>query len=127
MSRRIAVALLLVFGLAAGSAHAQAPNSVFRDCDQCPEMVVIAPGTYLMGASKQDRKFADEYSIASELPQHEVTIGYGFAIGKFEVTVAEFAAYVAETGAKTGGECLIRTPDQGPNTHTSDRHREADA
>jgi formylglycine-generating enzyme required for sulfatase activity len=68
-----------------------------------------------MGASKEDRKFADAYTIQGELPQHEVTIGYSFAIGRHEVTVAEFAAYVAETGAKTGGECDIRVAEFGPN------------
>jgi formylglycine-generating enzyme required for sulfatase activity len=98
--------------LAALSPGAQAEE--FRDCDSCPVMVVIQPGTYLMGASKADAKFVDSYTLASERPQHEVTIGYRFAMAKFELSVAEFAAYVAETGAKTGGECMIRTPDEGP-------------
>ena len=96
-------------------AQAQAPLSSFKDCDNCPEMVVLPPGKFLMGASKEDRKFADAYTIQSELPQHEVTIGYSFAIGRHEVTVAEFAAYVAETGVKTGGECQLRLPEFGPN------------
>ena len=42
-------------------------------------------------------------------------IGYSFAIGRHEVTVAEFAAYVVETGARTGGECQLRLPEFGPN------------
>ena len=42
-------------------------------------------------------------------------IGYSFAIGRHEVTVAEFAAYVSETGARTGGECQLRLPEFGPN------------
>jgi formylglycine-generating enzyme required for sulfatase activity len=33
-----------------------------------------------------------------EGPQHRVTIGKPFAVGKFHVTVDQFAAFVAETG-----------------------------
>lgn len=99
-----------------GSAPSSAlkPLSTFRDCDACPEMVVIPSGAYLMGASPADYAFADKYSIESELPRHPVRIGYSFAIGRFEVSVAEFAAFVRDTGAKTGGACDIRIPDRGP-------------
>jgi formylglycine-generating enzyme required for sulfatase activity len=88
---------------------------IFKDCEKCPEMIVIEPGKFLMGASREDRKFADAYTLATELPQHEVDISYQFAIAKFEVTVAEFAAYAEEAGASTGGDCEIRTPDLGPD------------
>jgi formylglycine-generating enzyme required for sulfatase activity len=107
---------LFALAATAAAALAQAPLSSFKDCDACPEMVALPPGKFLMGASKADAKLVDSYTLASELPQHEVTIGYSFAIGKREVTVDEFAAYVAETGAKTGGECQLRLPDSGPNT-----------
>lgn len=100
---------------AAAFAEAPAPLSSFKDCDGCPEMVALPPGKFLMGASAADRKLADPYTIASELPQHEVTIAYPFALSRFEVSVADFGAYVAETGAKPGGECQIRAPDLGPN------------
>jgi formylglycine-generating enzyme required for sulfatase activity len=99
----------------AASTEAPAPLSSFKDCETCPEMVALPPGKFLMGASKEDRKFADSSTLASELPQHEVAIDYSFALGRFEVTVAEFAVYVADTGVKTGGECQIRIPDFGPN------------
>jgi len=113
MLRCVVVGLLLA--LATVSARAQ--NETFRDCETCPEMVVIPAGTYLMGAAKADAKYADSYELAAERPQHQVTIGYRFAIGKFEVTVAEFAAYVAETGVKTSGVCEILTPVEGPDKH----------
>jgi formylglycine-generating enzyme required for sulfatase activity len=114
-SLRLLGFLTAALPLALATAQAQAPLSSFKDCDACPEMVVLPPGTFLMGASKADRKLADAYTIQSELPQHEVAIGYSFAIGKHEVTVDEFAAYVAETGAKTGGVCQLRLPEFGPN------------
>ena len=108
-------ALAAMLAVLLSDAQAQAPLSSFKDCDQCPEMVALPPGNFLMGTSKEDRKFADAYTIQSELPQHEVSIGYSFAIGRHEVTVAEFAAYVSETGARTGGECQLRLPEFGPN------------
>lgn len=51
---------------------------VFKDCDQCPEMVVIPPGSFMMGS----RAGVD---ANSEQPQHRVNV-QKFAIGKFEVT-----------------------------------------
>ena len=86
----------------------------FQDCDRCPKMVVLPAGRYLMGASQEDRRIAGPY-VASEQPQHLVTINYPFAIAQYEVTVEEFGAYVDQTGAKTGGECELRLPDSGPN------------
>lgn len=56
------------------------PGSLFRECPDCPEMVVIPPGGFSMGA--QD--FNDEQ------PVHRVTIDYALAVGRFEVTQAEW-------------------------------------
>ena len=59
------------------------PGSTFRDCDDCPEMVVIPAGSFLMGSAPDPDPFmlGDE----SEEPQHQVQIK-SFAIGKYEVT-----------------------------------------
>jgi formylglycine-generating enzyme required for sulfatase activity len=83
----------------------------FRDCEHCPEMVPVPPGSFLMGASRQEAKRLKYIQWAE--PQHKVTIGYPFAIGRFEVTVEEFDAYVKEAGAKVGGKCGIRTMESG--------------
>lgn len=92
------------------------PLSTFKDCELCPEMVVLPAGSYWMGATDEDRKLGvDEYTLAAELPRHEVTFDYSFAIGKFEVTVAQFAAFVDETGFKAWGECTLAVPTSGPN------------
>lgn len=58
-------------------------EGVFQDCDSCPKMVRLPAGRFTMGAAGGD---------GSEQPVHEVTIGYGFAIGRFEVTVAQWLA-----------------------------------
>ncbi|MBP1845473.1 formylglycine-generating enzyme required for sulfatase activity [Rhizobium petrolearium] len=87
------------------------PLSTFEGCERCPEMVVIPPGSFLMGASERDIEllgFSDWI-----VPQHRVEIAYAFALGRFEVTVDEFAAYVAETQAKVGGNCAIRMAESG--------------
>lgn len=88
----------------------------FKDCEFCPEMVVLPDGSYWMGATDEDKAFPNtEYTIPAELPLHQVTLDYSFAIGRFTITVAEFAAFVEETGTAAGGECVLRIPDKGPN------------
>ncbi|MGB0749505.1 MAG: SUMF1/EgtB/PvdO family nonheme iron enzyme [Magnetospiraceae bacterium] len=72
------------------ASHA-APGRVFRDCDQCPEMVVIQPGSFSMGG-------ADAAATANEKPVHPVSIRYRFAVGRYAVTFAEWDACVAEGG-----------------------------
>lgn len=75
----------LAFGIAASSLHAQAPGTSFKDCPDCPEMVVVPAGTFMMGSSSPS---APDY----EKPQHLVTFARPFAIGKYEVTQAEWTA-----------------------------------
>lgn len=36
--------------LVSAHAHAAKPGDVFQDCKDCPEMVVLPAGSYLMGA-----------------------------------------------------------------------------
>lgn len=60
----------------------------FRDCDQCPQLVVVDDGTFIMGSD--DRP--------DEAPAHRVDIEHGFSIGRFEVTVGEWKA-CADIGA----------------------------
>jgi formylglycine-generating enzyme required for sulfatase activity len=71
---------------------------VFRDCSDCPEMVEIAAGAFVMGSPPDEPpvKLLDQMSIES--PQHKVTIAKPFAAGRFEVTFAEWDACVADQG-----------------------------
>ena len=63
----------------------------FRDCDKCPLMVEIPPGSFTMGMS--DSEFQSLF-VGSNYngPQHRVDIGYSFAVGVYEVTFAEWEA-----------------------------------
>ncbi|MEE8502787.1 MAG: SUMF1/EgtB/PvdO family nonheme iron enzyme, partial [Kiloniellales bacterium] len=95
------VALFLGLFSATHTAVAAAPDT-FKDCDTCPEMVVIPAGSFTMGSPASEK---GRYN--KEGPQHRVSIPRSFALGKYEVTKAEFAAFVHETGRDAQG-CLIR-------------------
>jgi formylglycine-generating enzyme required for sulfatase activity len=72
------------------------PTYAFRDCATCPEMVIIPAGSFQMGSPEDE---ADR--SPSEGPQRLVTIARPIAVGKFEVTFAEWEACVAGGGCKS--------------------------
>lgn len=80
------------------------PGRTFRDCADCPEMVVVPSGRFRMG-SPDDEAGRDE----DEGPRRTVRIDAPFAVGMVEVTRAQFGAFVDETGWDTGSAC--RRPD----------------
>ena len=84
-------------------------GEVFRDCSDCPELVVIPAGTFLMGAP------ADEVGRDDiEGPQRRVTIAQ-FAAGKYDVTRAEWKAFVKDTKRKVAGGCAWTPSNQELN------------
>ncbi|HXA19565.1 MAG TPA: formylglycine-generating enzyme family protein [Thermoanaerobaculia bacterium] len=108
--RLLAVLILTVAGCThtvATSPHM--PGSVFRDCPDCPEMVVIPAGTFTMGSPAAEKSWAAGHggnlqSVADESPQHQVSIR-SFALGRYDVTRDEYAAFVRETGHSAGDGC----------------------
>jgi formylglycine-generating enzyme required for sulfatase activity len=82
------------------SERALKPGDSFRECDGCPEMVVVPAGSFTMG-SPDNEKGRNTW----ESPQHVVTFAQPFAVGKFEVTVDQFAAFVRDTGYDAGATC----------------------
>lgn len=72
---------------------ARKPGDVFRDCPQCPEMVVVPAGSFMMGSPANEVGHNDR-----EGPQHQVTFARPFAAGRHEVTFEEWDACVAEGG-----------------------------
>ena len=78
-------------------------GEVFRDCPKCPELVVVAAGTYRMGSPSHEKGRDD-----NEGPMHEVVIEEPFAVGVYEVTFSEWEACVR------GGGCQgYRPSDEG--------------
>lgn len=95
--------------LKATSGHA--PGAVFRDCSRCPEMVVIPAGHFTMGSSAAEKSWAASHggaaeAVADEAPQHEVSVP-SFALGKYDVTRDEYAAFVRETDYPAGDGCGV--------------------
>jgi len=64
-------------------------GSAFKDCDFCPSLVRVPPGSFVMGSKS---------GHSSERPQHKVDIARAFAIGVYEVTMAEWNACVLDGG-----------------------------
>lgn len=67
----------------------------FRDLPEAPELVVVPSGEFLMGSPPHEEGREHD---GREGPQHGVLIARPFAIGRFAVTVAEFAAFVEGSG-----------------------------
>ncbi|BBK31560.1 formylglycine-generating enzyme required for sulfatase activity [Stella humosa] len=102
MGRGFTVAVAgLVLALAAGDVAAQgAARRVIRDCAECPEMVVLRGGTYMMGAMNEE--MGPLHDITDAQPQHDVKVK-AFAIGRLEVTQAQWAAVMGgPAGANPG-------------------------
>jgi formylglycine-generating enzyme required for sulfatase activity len=71
------------------------PGETFRDCQQCPEMVVIPAGTFMMGSPDSEVGRSKD-----EGPQREVTIARPFAVSRYEITFDEWDACMKEGGCK---------------------------
>jgi formylglycine-generating enzyme required for sulfatase activity len=96
MDRRLMLLpILLLLCAAALPAEAQPavvpkPGEVFRDCPDCAEMVVVPAGEFDMGSP----------DTPMEAPQHHVVIASPLAIGRREVTFAEWDLCVAASACK---------------------------
>ena len=78
------------------------PGKVFRDCPDCPSMVVVPAGSFWQGADENDPMV-----LKKETPKRLVTLAEPFAIGVFEVTFAQWDRCVADGG------CSSRPSDNG--------------
>ena len=105
-----AVAILLLPGrMALGSEHdsskppaagneagsSRQPGAIIRDCDVCPELVVVPAGTFRMG----DLSGGGD---ADEGPVRTVTIPRPFAVGRHETTFAQWDACAAAGACRQG-------------------------
>lgn len=74
--------------------------ATFKECELCPEMVALPGGSFMMGSPESEPN-----RFSNEGPQREVTITR-FAMGKTEITYAEYSICLAE------GACP-QLPDDG--------------
>ena len=77
-------------------------GTTLRECAECPEMVVVSAGDFMMGSSDEEEGRQND-----EDPVHRVTIAEPLAVSKYEVTFAEWDACVA------GGGCAHWPFDEG--------------
>ena len=96
----IGILLFLLSTLVISDTHEA--GETFQDCPKCPEMVVVPKGEFLMGSPDSENGRRD-----SEGPQHQVTISKPFAVGKYEVTVGQFKAFIDAIKYKVRGICEI--------------------
>ena len=74
-------------------------GTTFKDCDDCPEMVVIPSGSFKMGSNEE----------SSEKPIHRVSVR-AFLIGKAEVTQGQWKAvmgYNPSYFSRCGDSCPV--------------------
>ena len=69
------------------------PGRRFQDCEECPEMVVVPAGSFMMGSPTSEDGRGDD-----EGPRQRVRIGEQFAVGVYEVTFAEWDACARSRG-----------------------------
>ena len=81
---------------------ALAAGATIKDCETCPEMVVIAPAAFAMGSAD-----AAPEAEPAERPLHEVALTRPFALAKYETTRAEFQAFVDEQGEVRERRCTV--------------------
>ncbi len=72
-----------------GTSPVAATGDAFADCAECPALVSIAGGRFVMGSDSGDH---------AEQPAIQVAIGEPFALGQYEVTVEEWLACVDDGG-----------------------------
>jgi len=95
---------VFLFGLAlAQAAQAQnpLPGASFRDCSGCPEMVVVPAGSVAAG---DPNDYDDTEEDRAKRPR--IVIAKPFAIGKYEVTQAEWEAVMGDNPSDAKGKNL---------------------
>ncbi len=108
----LALAALIVATAPAFADEAKKPGTVFKDCKDCPEMVVLPAGSFTMGTPDDEVGRQPD-----EGPLHDVTFAKPFAISRYQVTAGELDAYLKATGVKLadgdtrpGRECIAGKP-----------------
>src|SRR3979409_2810923 len=69
------------------------PKDSFKECDACPEMVVVPKGSFIMGTpiTEVDRAKGED-------PLHRVSFAKPFAVGRFTISFDEWDACLADRG-----------------------------
>jgi formylglycine-generating enzyme required for sulfatase activity len=96
-----ALAIVMSTNAFADEMALRTPGTTFRECLNCPLMIVIPAGHFTMGSPVMDANSQD----GRVGPPHEIRIEHPFAMGVYDVTVSEYARFVLETGHPVTGGC----------------------
>lgn len=112
--RRVLAALLACWVFSDSSLIAAepavSPQVIIKDCEVCPSLVRVSLGEFLMGF---DGGEPERY----EGPVRQIVLASELAIGQFEVTQAQYQAFVAATGHPTSMGCNVLRTDLGKLVH----------
>jgi formylglycine-generating enzyme required for sulfatase activity len=78
------------------------PGKAFRDCTDCPDMMVVPAGSFWQGSEE-----GSPLALKKETPRRMVTFAEPFAIGVFEITFEQWDLCVAD------GACSTNPTDNG--------------
>ncbi|WP_170228194.1 SUMF1/EgtB/PvdO family nonheme iron enzyme [Denitratisoma oestradiolicum] len=74
----------------------------FKDCEGCPEMLVLPAGSFIMGTPATETE-----RVVDEGPTRTVAVAAPFALGRFEVARREYARFVSDSGYPTTPGCYV--------------------
>jgi formylglycine-generating enzyme required for sulfatase activity len=94
-----------------------APGTVVKDCERCPDMVVVPAGTFRMGTPLG----SGVNNETGEMPPVAMTIPKPFLIGRTELTRGEFGMFARET--KFQPKILCRVWNRGRMRYVDDQNR----
>ena len=83
-------------------AEARERKMPWKDCPECPELVGVPGGSYMMGSPRGEKG-----RYRNEGPVHRVTLSKPIAVGVYEVTRGEWSVFASETGHSAGSSCLM--------------------
>jgi formylglycine-generating enzyme len=79
----------------------------FTDCADCPIMVVVPAGSFVMGSDTPEREWFkangnDIEEITDEIPRRKVRINEPFAVGAHEITRGQYRKFISNSDGKIG-------------------------
>ena len=102
------VTILMAMLLGAAPAGALKPGTSFRDCADCPEMIVVPTGSFTMGSPANEAGRGTD-----EGPQRRVDIAKPFAVSRLEVSREQYETFLRATSHRVGDNCITDRRKQG--------------
>jgi formylglycine-generating enzyme required for sulfatase activity len=87
------------------------PGTVLKDCDDCPELVVVPAGRFAMGSP--DSELGRD---KDEGPQRTVEVS-SFAVGRYAITRDQFDEFVKATGGLYADGCYVESAKETWDLH----------